>query len=344
VAVSPTDAVPTQIHEMRRKALVASWLTVIAVGACGGSDERKAASRCQPGIAEPGMAVDEIAFTREGSGRHPDFYFDIYVMNADGSEQTNLTRTPNVDEGTAAWSPDGRRIAFTRSDNQKTADIWVMNANGCEQRRLTDTPKIYEDSPAWSPDGRRIAFHRSTLLAGGVNDIYVVDANGDDVAKLTKTTNAYEGAPAWSPDGQQIAFGRTFVTKHDPSVGIYVMNADGSNQRLLTRGPVFDDVIPALPTFSPDGQQIAFLGLREGDQAKRIWLINADSSNPTPIRAAHSGLGSSPSFSPDGQRIAFEGYPPPGISVIGVDGSNLRALTYNRPNERDPAWSPVPAR
>jgi TolB protein len=123
-----------------------------------------------------------------------------------------------------------------------------------------------------------------------------------------------------------------------------VMNADGTDQTLVTRSSIFDDVIPAAPTFSPDGEHISFLGLREGDRAKRIWLMDVDGSNPTPIRTARSGLGSTPSFSPDGKRIAFQNHFPPGISVIGVDGGNLRALTYNRPNDRDPAWSPVPAR
>ena len=316
----------------------------IVVGACGGSEgQEPIGGSSQSAEGTPFSPPGKIAFTREGSGRHPDFFFDIYLMNADGGSRANLTQTPEIHEDSPAWSPDGNQIAFVRSENRRTEDIWVMNADG-EQVQLTDTPRLHEDGPAWSPDGQRIAFHRSTLRAGGVNDIFVMAADGSHVTRLTKTTNAYEGVPAWSPDGQQIAFDRAFRLMHDPSVGIYVMNTEGGDERLLTRGPIFDDVIPAGPTFSPDGKHIAFLGLREGDRAKRIWLMNADGTVPAPIPAARSGLGSVPSFSPDGNRIAFEGHLPTGIYVINVDGTGQVALTENVPNDRDPDWSPVPGR
>jgi TolB protein len=333
---------------MRCPGLLAGALTVIGLCACGGSEEPEAVGGTSPSYENPAFnPAGKIAFTGEGTGTESDRFFDIYLINPDGSGRLNLTRTPAVHEDSPAWSPDGRRIVFARSENRRTEDIWVMNADGGEQVRLTDTPQLHDDRPAWSPDGQRIAFQRSSLgpPPEGVSDIYVVDAGGGDVTRLTTTAYVAEGNPAWSPDGERMLFLGTFVAKlakRDPPVGIFAMNVDGSDERLLTRGAALDEVIPHGASFSPDGKRIAFAGLREGARDPVIWLMNADGSNAAPLPGATSGF-STPSFSPVGQWIAFEAYPPPGISVIAVDGSEEFPLTENVPNDREPAWSPVPA-
>jgi Tol biopolymer transport system component len=122
-----------------------------------------------------------------------DSNLEIYVMNADGSEQRRLTRNP-ANEAWFAWSPDGRKIAF---DGQRGgySDVYVMNADGSGQRLLTQRGA----QPRWSPDGRKIAFRSSRE---GTSEIYVMSADGSDQRRLTRTAD--DGARvtyhvAWSP-------------------------------------------------------------------------------------------------------------------------------------------------
>ena len=150
-------------------------------------------------------------------------------MSADGSGQRNLTRTRTrmtLNEG-AVWSPDGRKIAFTRlSGSAPAPEIYVMNADGSGQRRLTrsTTADIF---PAWSPDGRKIAFD-------GGGPIHVMNADGSGKRLLTRNGEHGAGGAAWSPDGRRIAFTGGDRNGWD----VYVINADGSGQRNLTLRPV----------------------------------------------------------------------------------------------------------
>jgi Tol biopolymer transport system component len=109
-------------------------------------------------------------------------------MNADGSEQRHLTRTPS---GDFAWSPDGRRIVF--GGGYRGGPLYIVNADGSGRRTLTRTPSF---APVWSPDGRKIAFGSGGLARN--SDIYSVNADGSDQRNLTRSRNS-EVWFAWSP-------------------------------------------------------------------------------------------------------------------------------------------------
>jgi Tol biopolymer transport system component len=165
---------------------------------------------------------------------------EIYVMNADGSEQTQLTDN-DVSDLYPSWSPDGEKIAF--ASERDGGGIYVMNADdGSDVTRLT-TEGV---DPSWSPDGEKIAFFN-------LRAIYVMNADGSDVTRLTT-----EGVdPSWSPDGEKIAF-TSFRDADDESEfnAIYVMNADDGSDvtRLTDPNADYSTIDWGTNTSSPDGK------------------------------------------------------------------------------------------
>ena len=148
--------------------------------------------------------------------------FDIYVARVKGGRLRRLTRDVGNDTQ-PAWSPNGKRIAFT-SDRAGNQDVYTVRPNGRGLRRLTGTAA--EDSaPSWSPNGKRIAF---TSDREGNEDVFSMTARGKALRRLTRGA-ADEADPAWSPNGRRIAYavaGR----------GLYVMGPTGKRKRRLKGG------------------------------------------------------------------------------------------------------------
>jgi Tol biopolymer transport system component len=196
------------------------------------------------------------------------------------------------------------------------------------------------DSPAGS-QVRQIAFSAWQVKTAVPNyEIFSMNSDGTGMVDLTNN-EASDTYPAYSPDGKQIAF----CSDRDGVSAVYLMNEDGSNQRLLTN-QITDCGDPSwsVPVWSPDGKWIGITSAKVGPNPNGkmdIFIVRADAShmyNLTNDPAYDSGL----SWSPDSKKIAFASDRDGNfeIYVVGIDGKNLIRLTDNSAVDGQPSWSP----
>lgn len=258
-----------------------------------------------------------------------------YVMRTDG---TGLKQVSNgLGKTTCGWFlPDGKRLFFASSQAHDstcpprpdpsagyvwpldTYDLYTVNRDGTDLKRLTHYD-VYTAEAVLSPDGKKIVF---TSLKDGDLEIYTMNVDGTDVRRLTSTPG-YDGGPWWSPDGTKIAYRAHHPTDSAqladyrnllarkmirPSrVEIYVMNADGSDQRQVTAlgGANFG------PSWTPDGKKIIFSSNHVEPRSGNfdLFLVDADAS-----RAGHDRVeqvtfspvfDGFPMFSPDGKKFIW---------------------------------------
>ncbi|MDP9189832.1 MAG: hypothetical protein M3O25_11330 [Actinomycetota bacterium] len=191
-----------------------------------------------------------------------------YLMNADGSGLTQLTRGPGF-QGAPGWSPDAANLAIDADwgGGPGLQGIWVIPASDpdgvvvSEARRLTTIPARakFDSEPQFSPDGRSIVFTRFRSLS--VSAIHRVSIDGTGLDRLTPwRLNASD--PDWSPNGLKITFDSGDAGKAGSKGDIYVMRADGNGRKVLTdhprlrKGEPFD--LANNPVWSPSGTKIMY--------------------------------------------------------------------------------------
>jgi len=270
-----------------------------------------------------------IAFVsdRDGNG-------EIYVMDPDGSGQTNLTQR-SAHDWCPAWSPDASTIAFVGDD-----EIWRMDDHGNNLQQLTSGSAypVRNWWPTWSPDGGHIAFTH-VLTAQDVGDIYRMDAWGGSQAKLG-WSNGWDCHPAWSPDGAQIAFTRFDGTNWD----IWIGSADGTGTPWrLTDGAGFD----GYAAWSPDGSKIAYQHQAAWPDSE-IYIRNADGSGTAQNLTENAVYDAWPTWSPDGTHIAFYRRRQPwnatdcDIVTIALGTGQETVLTGSPGHDYCPSWGSEP--
>jgi Tol biopolymer transport system component len=245
--------------------------------------------------------------------------------------------------GATAPGRNGKLI-YERPVGRLGSDLFSVAPDGSGRARIFGTARP-ESQAEWSPDGTRIVFTRE-VRSRGPWEIFAANADGSGVRRLTRH-RAYSIAPSWSPDGTRIAYvtdkdGVRTRSGSDPALQLYVMKADGSRKRRLTRSRAQ----ASDPTWSPDSRRIAYLGFRAGPRFDgNIAVIGAKGRWRRRLTRAGGGDELNPNWSPDGRTIVYEttrsfDRRQSDIAVMNADGSGKRRLTRSAVFETNPVWSP----
>ncbi len=281
-----------------------------------------------------------ITFQSTRDGRACD---QQYVMRADGSDLRRIS--DGRGKTTCGWFiPGTDRVMFSSSTAHDEAcparpdpskgyvwpldkyDFYTAKLDGSDLRRVTHYD-VYTAEGVISPDGKRVVF---TSLKDGDLDIYTMNVDGSDVRRLT-TTVGYDGGPWWSPDGSRIVYrahhpkDSTELAQYTellaqgmirPSkVELFVMDADGSNQRQVTAlgGANFG------PSWSPDGSRIIFSSNFEAPRSGNFDLFIVDAAESMADASKLERVTTHPTF--DG----FAMFSPSGRQLIWASNRHAKA-------------------
>jgi DNA-binding SARP family transcriptional activator/tRNA A-37 threonylcarbamoyl transferase component Bud32 len=223
-----------------------------------------------------------IVFSGAGQGEQG---FDLYVMNADGSEVERITDLSG-DEFAPAWSPDGERILFGFDDgdsaDQRTALVTVA-PDGSGLTELITRDGAFLDLPTWSPDGEEIGF---TLFSGGAIEAYRMAADGSDLTRLRGDLAVLLG---WTPDGRRILL--------SADTSLITVRPDGTGEQVFLEDPPENGRL--VVDWSPDGLWLVASTPHgattvSGPARTRVYLIRSDGSETFWV-----GSGAEPSWRPE---------------------------------------------
>jgi len=278
--------------------------------------------------------------------------WELFLMNADGSNATNLTQTPDVDEMYPHASPDGTRICFVTDEGKgrnKVRSVYYMNIDGTGRVKVADNAR----QPCWSPDGKTIAYlkgeyERYTTRAIGTKGLFFYDiATGRHEQHPNKELHHIYNI-CWSPNGKWfvgivsggMGFDHNIIAFEAQGTGVFNLKKYG--------------IDGCRPDLSSDGRNITW-GKTDWD----LCIADIDLTLPVPRVADIRGVVKCgkeyevyhTDFSPDGRYITFS-YGPEGDEYVGgkAPGWNICVsdlsgkwvqITTDGNHNKEPDWVPI---
>ncbi len=250
----------------------------------------------RPHFVDVGGRIEDFSLSPDGKRALFIARGDVFTVPAEHGEPRNLTQSSGSRERSAAWSPDGRRIAYL-SDETGEEEIWVRSQDGKgEPTRVTTDGHCRRFALVWSPDSKRIAFSDKT------NNLYWVDVDARRTT-LVDSSRVWEIRDySWSPDSRWIAYAKPSDRKN----AMYTINLYDSQTRKIT--PVTDDFSDSdSPVFDPDGASLYFLSRRDWNATLSGYEANFVYSRRTRPYAVTLSADSLSPFAPESDETEFDG-------------------------------------
>ncbi|HEU5181003.1 MAG TPA: hypothetical protein VFW45_09430, partial [Candidatus Polarisedimenticolia bacterium] len=268
--------------------------------------------------------------------------------------------------GSSPWSPDARRLLFSRLDETGAMGLWLLELDSRKETQLTHPePGSLDYTASFSPDGSQILFGHST---GNGSSAQVMPAAGGPAKEILRESSLYL-FPSWAPDGKRIVYspisdgiwvadlasghkrqvipldnpdlpvvardGRILYDKSSHQTDLYIQDLEGGEQKRLT----FHTQDNFSPQISPDGGMIAYESSRTGNG--EVWLIDRKTGSERQL-TNRPAQDADPSWSPDSREIAFvsdqDGQA--GLWIVSVEQGALRKAGSQTITRASPRWAP----
>jgi Tol biopolymer transport system component len=265
----------------------------------------------------------------------------ISLLSVETGEKRKLTVPPaTYDDFEPAFSPDGARLAFVRHAGPMVGDVYVLEISQRTQvlgepKRLTSDHRL-NSSPVWTPDGRSLLFARYNLP--GRHSLWKITLSSTPHLEPVPVSADDASGLALSARGDRLLYGRQMNNTNLWAVDVPAAEPIGQ-PRVAPRQWSASSRQDLTPSFSPDGQQVAFQSTRSG--WSEIWMADRDGSHLHPLTELRGSIAGFPCWSPDGKKIVFHSRQQSYAQLFLLDLSAGRAmpLRYEAVNDYQPSWS-----
>jgi Tol biopolymer transport system component/DNA-binding winged helix-turn-helix (wHTH) protein len=318
---------------------------VLVVSSLPGGPERRLSEITAP--LDIFYAFKFLAWSPDGKwlvvsdGRSSETDRGLFLLSVDTGEKRRLTQPPGgYDDFDPVFSPDGAQLAFVRHTGSAGGDIYVLELDRGRQpqgesRRLTFDNRP-TSSPVWTHDGRALLFARYSL-SGRQSLWKVTPSSSPRVEPLPISADNASGL-AISPNGDRLIY-----TSDNPNVNIWAVDLPdvrfAKNPTSIPRLLMASNRRDNTPSFSPDGQQIAFHSTRSG--WPEVWAADRDGSHARQLTNLRAPIAGFPRWSPDGRRIVFHSRPkgPATLFLLDLPAGGPRQINYPAIDDFTPSWS-----